>query len=69
VDASTVRLAGEVDNVFRTRVDSAFTGAGSSGRPYGIGLKKVKLVILEYELEEEDEEAAVDTSGAKASDR
>ncbi len=46
VDASTVRLPGEVDHVYRTRSDSAFTGTGLSGRMYGIGLQRVKLVIF-----------------------
>ncbi|MDA0337842.1 MAG: hypothetical protein O2782_21960 [bacterium] len=46
VDASTVRLAGEVDHVYRTRSDSAFTGMSQSGRMYGIGLQSIKLVTF-----------------------
>jgi hypothetical protein len=58
VDASSVRLSGEVDHVYRTRTDSSFTGTSASGRPFGIGLKMVKLVFLDHPSEEEEEEEA-----------
>lgn len=60
VDASTVRLSGEVDHVYRTRTDSAFTGVRSEGGMFGIGLKRVKLVLVKAPAEETDE--ATETS-------
>ena len=62
VDASTVRMAGEGDHVYRTRVDSAFTGISPSGVAYGIGLKTVMLVLIDHEADEE----AADESRATA---
>lgn len=69
VDASTVRLAGEVDHIYYARVDSAFTGRQASG-VYAIGLQNVKLVLLHAE-EADGEEAdtaspAADTTAAPA---
>ena len=55
VDASTVRLAGEGDHVYRTRVDSAFTGISPAGAAFGIGLKTVMLVLIDHATEEETE--------------
>ena len=63
VDASAVRFAGEGDKVFRTRVDSAFTGSLTSGGIFGIGLDRVKLVLIEHE----EEAAEADTTEKKAS--
>lgn len=58
VDASTVRLPGEVDHVYRTRIDSAFTGKRSVGRLFGIGLDRVKLVLF-------DDPASADSTAAE----
>jgi len=65
VDASTVRMAGEGDHVYRTRVDSAFTGISPSGVAYGIGLKTVMLVLIDHETDEEasDESRATAEEG------
>ena len=45
VDASTVRLSGERDLHYHTRVDSAFTGYAGSSR-FAIGLQDVRLLLL-----------------------
>ena len=45
VDASAVRLSGERDSHYRTRVDSAFTGYAGSSR-FGIGLRDLRLLLL-----------------------
>jgi hypothetical protein len=67
VDASTVRLAGEGDHVYRTRVDSAFTGISPTGAAFGIGLKRVMLVLIEHATEEEETKAdSSATEGAAA---
>ncbi|MFP6592527.1 MAG: hypothetical protein VCE12_18610 [Candidatus Latescibacterota bacterium] len=65
VDASTVRMAGEGDHVYRTRVDSAFTGISPSGVAYGLGLKTVMLVLIDHETDEEasDESRATAEEG------
>ena len=65
VDASTVRMAGEGDHVYRTRGDSAFTGISPSGVAYGIGLKTVMLVLIDHETDEEasDESRATAEEG------
>jgi hypothetical protein len=56
VDASTVRLPGEVDHVYFTRVDSAFTGQRPGGSLFGIGLQDVELILFDDPDEEDDEE-------------
>ena len=68
VDASTVRMAGEGDHVYRTRVDSAFTGISPSGVAYGIGLKTVMLVLIDHETDEEvsDESRATAEEGVSS---
>ena len=68
VDASTVRMAGEGDHVYRTRVDSAFTGISPSGVTYGIGLKTVMLVLIDHETDEEvsDESRATAEEGVSS---
>lgn len=43
VDASTVRLGGETDRIYQTRVGAAFTGALAEG-PFAIGLHDLKLI-------------------------
>ena len=68
VDASTVRMAGEGDHVYRTRVDSAFTGISPSGVAYGIGLKTVMLVLIVHGTDEEvsDESRATAEEGVSS---
>ena len=68
VDASTVRMAGEGDHVYRTRVDSAFTGISPSGVAYGLGLKTVMLVLIDHETDEEasDESRATAEEGVSS---
>lgn len=69
VDASTVRLPGEVDHVYRTRVDSSFTGQRTAGRPYGIGLDRVKLVLFdEHEKDEDSLTGKTDASAPESDD-
>lgn len=60
VDASIVRLPGEVDHVYNTRVDSAFTGVRASGSMYGVGLQHVKLVLIDAPAAEADSTEAAD---------
>ncbi len=67
VDASTVRLSGEVDHVYRSRIDSAFTGIRSSGGSFGIGLNRVKLVLVDHPADPEAEDA--EDGQQEASDR
>ena len=43
VDASTVRLGGETDRIYATRVGAALTGELADG-PFSIGLQDLKLV-------------------------
>ena len=62
VDASTVRLPGERDLHYHTRVDSAFTGYAGSSR-FAIGLQDVRLLLLHGEAE-----AAADSAAAAGSE-
>jgi len=55
VDASTVRLSGETDRQYYTRVGAAFTGGRAKGGVFKIGLHQLKLVQFEN-LQEQDEE-------------
>ena len=48
VDASTVRLSGERDQQYWSRVDSAFTGRAGAAR-FGIGLQDIRLIVLHEE--------------------
>ena len=61
VDASTVRLSGERDLHYSTRVDSAFTGYTGSSR-FAIGLQDVRLLLLHGKT------AAADSSAAAGAD-
>ena len=60
VDASTVRLSGERDLHYHTRVDSAFTGYAGSSR-FAIGLQDVRLLLLHGQ-------AAADSAAAAAAE-
>ena len=60
VDASTVRLSGERDLHYHTRVDSAFTGYAGSSR-FAIGLQDVRLLLLHGQ-------AAADSAAAAGAD-
>ena len=60
VDASTVRLSGERDLHYHTRVDSAFTGYTGSSR-FAIGLQDVRLLLLHGK-------AAADSAAAAGAD-
>lgn len=51
VDASTVRLGGETDRIYETRVGAALTGELAGG-PFAIGLHDLKLVRFYPEEEE-----------------
>jgi hypothetical protein len=51
VDASTVRLGGETDRIYQTRVGAAFTGELADG-PFAIGLHGLKLIRFYPEEEE-----------------
>ncbi len=51
VDASTVRLGGETDRIYETRVGAALTG-DLAGGPFAIGLHDLKLVRFYSEGEE-----------------
>ena len=63
VEASAVRLAGERDYQYRSRVDSAFTGYAGSSR-FAIGLKDVRLLVLQDPASAPDSTAAA--AGAPA---
>jgi hypothetical protein len=52
VDASTVRLGGETDRIYQTRVGAAFTGELADRGPFAIGLHDLKLVRFYPEEEE-----------------
>lgn len=55
VDASTVRLGGETDRIYETRVGAALTGELADG-PFAIGLHDLRLVRF---YPEEEAESAV----------
>ena len=61
VEASPVRLAGERDYQYHSRVDSAFTGYAGSSR-FAIGLKDVRLLVLHDQASAPDSTAAADGS-------
>ena len=61
VEASTVRLAGERDYHYSTRVDSAFTGYAGSSR-FAIGLQDMRLLVFH------GQESAADSTAAPATE-
>lgn len=64
VEASAVRLAGERDYQYRSRVDSAFTGYAGSSR-FAIGLRDVRLLVLHDPASAPDSTAAAGSAPAE----